>query len=231
MWSRVHWSLPVLWRIVSSRRFIGVLAQNFAWLRRLLTVCLLMRRLTIHRLHSVFAVLNGCFLATLLRSISSRGVVFRGCHVPWRSFTLPVKFTPCFIRTMTELLTLNRSVGHTTTYHSNCLPSLCIWQFSTCHVEINRRRFTCSARVDTDLKPPPNLSFVKVQVTIKACFVVLWLIGRWKITGTMKEYYMLLIYQTGYIMWYYQLMIYIPWGAAEGNIYPSRKCIIIYPVW
>jgi hypothetical protein len=31
-------------------------------------------------------------------------------------------------------------------------------------------------------------------------------------------YYMLFSYQTGYIMWHSRLMIYIPWGAAEGNI-------------
>ena len=32
-------------------------------------------------------------------------------------------------------------------------------------------------------------------------------------------YYMLFIYQTGYIMWHSRLMIYIPRGAAEGNIF------------
>jgi hypothetical protein len=30
--------------------------------------------------------------------------------------------------------------------------------------------------------------------------------------------YLLFSYQTGYIMWHSRLMIYIPWGAAEGNI-------------
>jgi hypothetical protein len=68
-----------------------------------------MRLLTIHRLRSVFAVLNGHCLASLLRSLSSFGVVFRGFPVLWRSFTLPVWFTRCFNRTMTEWLTLNRS--------------------------------------------------------------------------------------------------------------------------
>ena len=79
---------------------------------------LLIRPLTIHRLHSVFAVLNCCCLASLLRSVSSHGVVVRGFPVIWRYFTLPVWFTHCFNRTMTEWLTLNRSaaclVGHTT---------------------------------------------------------------------------------------------------------------------
>ena len=140
IWSHAHWSLAVLWRIVSSGRFIGLLARNIALLRRLLTVRLLMRPLTIHRLRSVFVVLNGCCLASLLRSLPSLAVIFRGLPVLLRSFTLPVCFTCCFNRTMTEWLTLNRSavclVGYITPYNSNRLPSLCIWQFSTCHVEI-----------------------------------------------------------------------------------------------
>ena len=36
---------------------------------------------------------------------------------------------------------------------------------------------------------------------------------------TVHIYYMLFSYQTGYIMWHSRLRIYIPWGAAEGNIY------------
>jgi hypothetical protein len=71
---------------------------------------LLMRQLTIYRLHSVFALLNNCCLASLLMSLSSLRVVFRGCHVLWCSFASPVWFTRCFNRTMTEWLTLNRSV-------------------------------------------------------------------------------------------------------------------------
>ena len=78
---------------VSTGRFIGLLARNIALLRFLLTVRLLMRQLTIHRLLSMFAMLNGCCLASLLRSLSSLGVVFRGFPVLWRSFTLPVWFT------------------------------------------------------------------------------------------------------------------------------------------
>jgi hypothetical protein len=148
IWSRVHWNLAVLWRIVSSGRFIGLLAWNIALLRRLLTVRLLMRPLTIHRLRSVFVVLNGCCLTSLLRSLSSLGVIFRDLSVLWCSFTFSVWFTRCFNRTMTEWLTLNRSavclVGHITPYHSNRLPSLCIWQFSTCHVEIKLRKFIVS---------------------------------------------------------------------------------------
>ena len=73
---------------------------------------------------------------------------FQRPFCPWRSFTFPVWFTRCFNRTMTEWLTLNRSavclVGRITPYHSNCLPSLCIWRFSTCHVEIKFRKFKVS---------------------------------------------------------------------------------------
>jgi hypothetical protein len=65
--------------------------------------------LTIHRLCCVFAVLIGCCLTSLLRILSSLGIVFRCLPVHWRSFTLPVWFTRCFKRTMTEYLTLNRS--------------------------------------------------------------------------------------------------------------------------
>jgi hypothetical protein len=104
-----HWSLAVLWSIGSSGCFIGILARHLALLRRLLTVRLLMRQLTIHLLRSMFAVLNGCCLARLLRSQSSLAVVFRVFPVLWSSFTLLVWFTRCFNRTMTEWLTLNRS--------------------------------------------------------------------------------------------------------------------------
>jgi hypothetical protein len=158
-------------------------------MRRLLTVRLLMRPLTIHRLHSVFAVLNGCYLASLLRSLSSLGVVFRGFHVLWRSFTLPVWSTRCFNRTMTEWLTLNRSavwpVGHTTPCHSNRLPSLCIWQFSTCHVEIEFTQFKVLhvLHVQYRFESPAKLECCKgTGELIKTCFIVLW-INRW-----MKDY-------------------------------------------
>ena len=36
IWSRDHWSLAVLWRIVSSGRFIGLIARNLALLKCLL---------------------------------------------------------------------------------------------------------------------------------------------------------------------------------------------------
>jgi hypothetical protein len=37
-------------------------------------------------------------------------------------------------------------------------------------------------------------------------------------TYKVHVYYMLSSYQTGYILWHSRLKIYIPWGAAEGNI-------------
>jgi hypothetical protein len=56
-------------------------------LRRLLTIRLLMRPLTIHWLRSVFVVLNGSCLASLLRSLSSLGVIFRDLKLKfWRGF-------------------------------------------------------------------------------------------------------------------------------------------------
>ena len=137
--------LTVLWLILSSGRFIGFLARNLALLRRLLTVRLLMCSLTIHRLRIVLSVLNGCCLASLLRNLSSIGGRFQRL-----SCTLAFFYTPGLIH---ELLQSNNdrvayiesfsslSVGHTTPYHSNRLPSLCIWQFSTCHVEIKLRKF------------------------------------------------------------------------------------------
>ena len=109
IWSRVHWNLTALWRILSSGRFIGLLARNLALLRHLLTVRLLIRPLTIYRLRSVFSVLNGCCLVSLVRSLSYLGVVFIDIPVLYRSFTLPVWFMRCFNRTMTEWLTLNCS--------------------------------------------------------------------------------------------------------------------------
>ena len=43
IWSRAHCSRAVLWHIVSSGRFIGLLARNLALLRRLLTVRLILK--------------------------------------------------------------------------------------------------------------------------------------------------------------------------------------------
>ena len=111
-------------------------------------------------------------LSLQLRSISSLGVVFRGIPVLWRSFTLPAwvhgllqlnNDRVAYIESISSL-----SVRHATPCHSNRWPSLCICLFSTCHVEIEFRKlsFTCTARADTDLKPPPNLSCVKVQVNL-----------------------------------------------------------------
>ena len=138
------YSIPYGHVLIKAWLFCGVLsvadalARNFVLLRRLLRVRLLMRLLTIHRLRSVFAVLNDHCLASLLRSLSSFGVVFRGFPVLWRSFTPGLVHAllqsnndrVAYIESFSSLY-----VGHTTPYHANRLPSLCIWQFSMCHVE------------------------------------------------------------------------------------------------
>jgi hypothetical protein len=75
---------------------------------------------------------------------SSLGVVFRGCHVLWRSFTFPVWFTRCFNRTMIEWLTLNRSAVCLYDIPPITIPALAIFlhlTVSTCHVEIKFRKF------------------------------------------------------------------------------------------
>jgi hypothetical protein len=51
----------------------------------------------------------------------------------------------------------------------------------------------------------------------RPCFNRFW--GLKYISRLFSEYYVLFSYQTGYIMWHSRLKIYIPWGAAEGNIY------------
>ena len=127
------------WLLCGVLSVAVALARNFVLLRRLLRVRLLMRLLTIHRLRSVFAVLHSHCPARLLRSLSSFGVVFRGFPV-----LFPFFYTPGLVH---ALLQSNNDrvayiesfsslcVGHTSPYHANRLPSLCIWQFSMCHVE------------------------------------------------------------------------------------------------
>jgi hypothetical protein len=105
IWSRAHCSLAALWRRVSCGRFIGLLARSLALLRRLLTVRLLMRPLTIQFFLRVFAVLNESCLASLFSNRSSLGVVFTGLPVRWRSLTSPVSPKRCNNRTITEWLT------------------------------------------------------------------------------------------------------------------------------
>ena len=75
---------------------------------------------------------------------SSLGVVFRGCNVLWRSFTIPVWFTRYFNRTMIEWLTLNRSAVCLYDIPPITIPALAIFlhlTVSTCHVEIRFRKF------------------------------------------------------------------------------------------
>jgi hypothetical protein len=80
IWSHGQRTVAVLCRIVSSGRFIGLLARNLALLRRLLTI---------HRLRSAFELLNSCCLTSLLRSLSSLGVVFQRLSCPLAFFCIP----------------------------------------------------------------------------------------------------------------------------------------------
>ena len=85
------------------------IARSFALLRRRLMIRLVMRPLTIHRLCSVFAVLNGCCLASLLWSLSSFGVVFGGLSYPFVFFYIPGLVHTLLQSNNTEWHTLNRS--------------------------------------------------------------------------------------------------------------------------
>ena len=135
IWSRAHLNLYVLWRFVSKGCFIGLLAWSLALLWRLLTVRLLMCPLTIHRLRSVFAVLNGCCIANLVKSLSCGSF-----QKP--SYPLPFFSTPGVVHALHYIESFSSlSVWYTTPYHSIRLPSLCIWLFSTCHFEIKFRKF------------------------------------------------------------------------------------------
>ena len=129
------------WLFCGVLSVADALVRNFVLLRRLLRVRLLMPLLTIHRLRSVFAVLNDHCLASLLRSLSSLGVVFRG---------FPLFCTPGWVHTLLQSnndrvayiqLFSSLYVGHTTPYHANRLSPLCIWQFAMCHVEYKFTKF------------------------------------------------------------------------------------------
>ena len=145
IWSRAHWSLAVLWRFVNSGRFIGLLARNLAMLKRLLMVRLLMRPLTIHRLASQ----RVCSAEWLLLWEPCKESTFSWGRFHRPSCPLPFFYTSGLVHALLQSnndrvayieLFSNMSVWYTTPYHSNCLPSLCIWQFSTCHVDIKFRK-------------------------------------------------------------------------------------------
>ena len=139
-----------------------------------------MRPLTIYRLHSVFALLNSCCLASLLMSLFSLRVVFRSCHVLWRSFAPPVWFTRCFNRTMTEWLTLNRSAVCLYDIPPITIPAAChlstsdsfrpvMLKYSLENLKFHLH-FTCRYRLET----PAKLEFCKgTGELIKTCFVIL----------------------------------------------------------
>ena len=128
IWSRVHWSLTVLWRIVSSGRFIGLLARNIALLIRQLTVRLLMRPVDNPSVSQ--RVCSAEFLLS--------GKPFKESIFTWSRFqrlSCPLAFfcTPGLIHALLQSNNdrvayidsfTSLSVGHTTPYHSNRLPSL-----------------------------------------------------------------------------------------------------------
>ena len=121
------------WMFCQWRMLYRSLAQNLALFRRLLTVRMIMRPLTIHRLLGVYNA--ECLLSCepCKESIFSWGRFHRP-SCPFSFIYTSVWFTHCFNRTMTEWLTLNSlavCVWHTTLYHSNRLSSLCIWKLST----------------------------------------------------------------------------------------------------
>jgi hypothetical protein len=141
IWSRAHWSLAVLWHIVSSGRFIGPHSKRF------------------------------CVVKTSVDDPSANAPVDnpsalqRICSVEWlfsgEPFKEPIFFWGRFRRPFISFCVLLHSrfgshsasieqyrvayieslsclpVGHTTLYQYNRLLSLCIWQFSKCwNVEI-----------------------------------------------------------------------------------------------
>ena len=127
------------WLLCGVLSIADALVRNVVLLRLLLRVRLLMRLLTIHRLRSVFVVLNCHCLGSLLRSLSSFGIVFRGFPVLFPFFYTP-GLVHALLQSNNDRVAYNESfsslyVRHTTPHHTNRLPSLCIWQFSMWHVE------------------------------------------------------------------------------------------------
>jgi hypothetical protein len=52
----------------------------------------------------------------------------------------------------------------------------------------------------------------------------------WNLTRlwVLHMYYMLFSESDRFMMWHYRLRFYIPWGAAEGNIYPKPGMSNLY---
>jgi hypothetical protein len=128
----------------------------------------------------VFAVLNGHCLASLLRSLSSFGVVFKGFPVLWRSFTLPVWFTRCFNRTMTEWLTLNRSAVFMWDIPPLTMPTACYlyasdsFRCAMLNKSLQSLKFYLYCTCRYWFETPAKLEFCKgTGELIKTCFVVL----------------------------------------------------------
>jgi len=114
--------------------------------------------LTIHRLRSMFAGLNGCCLVNPLRSLSFQEL----------SCSLALFYTPGLDHALLQSTNYrvvyieSHSSLSTTCYHFYHLPSLCIRQFSTCHVEIKFRKFKVLPVLQVQiliLKKPAKLEF------------------------------------------------------------------------
>ena len=106
------------WLFCDALSVADALVRNFVLLRRLLRVRLLMRLLTIHRLRSVFAMLNGHCLGSLFKSLFSFGVVFRGVPVPF-----PFFYTPGLVHAL--LQSINDRVAYIELFSS-----LYVWHIS-----------------------------------------------------------------------------------------------------
>jgi hypothetical protein len=106
------------WLFCDVLSVADALVRNFVLLRRLLRVRLLMRLLTIHRLRSVFAMLNGHCLGSLFKSLFSFGVVFRGVPVPF-----PFFYTPGLVHAL--LQSINDRVAYIELFSS-----LYVWHIS-----------------------------------------------------------------------------------------------------
>jgi hypothetical protein len=90
------------------------------------------------------------------------------------------------------------SVGHTTPYHSNRLSSLCIWQFSMCHVEIKLRMFRSvqeHQRAWKSLKTTPRADrLLKRLARQKQFSTANTLRSRWIVNGRISRQVVLVLY-------------------------------------
>ena len=156
------------------------LARNFVLVRRLLRVRLLMRLLTIHRLRSVFAVLNGHCLASLLRSLSSFGIVFRGFPD-----LFPFFYTSGLVHALLQsnndrVASLNRSAVFMQDIPPLTMPTAChlsasdSFRCAILNKSLQSLKFYLYCTCRYWFETPAKLEFCKgTGELIKTCFVVL----------------------------------------------------------